>query len=474
MAPFTARIAIPAILAPLLVFTFLTHASLNDKYDINHHIDRLSGGRFGSTTTGGIRKQIYVPESEYPETEWINGVAGFNYFHNLYLTNGTFLIVTSNPDSLPPGGVNTILSGLSDPNDRYHNHHAAQEDRMMVVTPEEAKERMLLRKAAVRKTGVSMFFNEVREGTMSSFLGHYFHCEMFLGAWRVVTSAGESELPSRIMYRAQAPDWRDNARITTWFQQSVLPETLVEESTIWEDREKSQMTFLFDKIAIADRWAAHRAGIDVKYWNKANADLPKLEVPINWLDPLRDQIKRLVIAEGCEVKRDDPKVPVVVYIDRQFTGRRLVDHDAKELLEEMNKLHEEGVIEFHDAVMERLHRTDQFCLALKADIMFGVHGNGLSHQLWMKPGGAVMEIMAVGGFARDYAILSEMMGHEYHAVHYNTTLPREKWTRPDGWAIGQNEDFHSARITVDGKWMAGKVRAMAKARVGVVEPRLPY
>ncbi|KAK8850331.1 hypothetical protein IAR55_004248 [Kwoniella newhampshirensis] len=471
MPPLPLRIAIPLGIT-LLVFMFFGHASYNDKYEINQHIGRLGVGKL-LPASHKAKPKLYIPEAEYPETEWINGVAGFNYFHNLYLTNGTFLIVTSNPDALPPGGISAILSGLSDPDDKYHNHHAALEDRLMVVTPEEAKERRLLRKAAVRKTGISMFFNDIKEGTQSSFLNHYFHCEMFLGAWRVVTSAGETELPTRIMYRAEGPHWRDKARITTWFQQAVLPETRVEDTSIFEDREKSQMTFLFDKIAIADRWAAHRIGQDVKYWNKANADLPLLEVPTTWMDPLRNQIKRLVMAEGCKVEREDPKVPVVVYINRQLTGRRLVDHDAKDLMNEMIKLDREGVIEFHNAQMETLHRTDQFCLALKADIMMGVHGNGLSHQLWMKPGSAVIEIMAMTGFARDYAILSEMMGHEYHAVHYNETFTPDKWRRPDGWAIGQGEDFHSSRITVDGKWIAELIRGMAKARIGVVEPSLP-
>lgn len=30
----------------------------------------------------------------------------------------------------------------------------------------------------------------------------------------------------------------------------------------------------------------------------------------------------------------------------------------------------------------------------------GVHGNGLSHALWMKPGSAMLEFMMPGGFAK--------------------------------------------------------------------------
>ncbi|KAL0253653.1 hypothetical protein I308_101028 [Cryptococcus tetragattii IND107] len=294
---------------------------------------------------------------------------------------------------------------------------------------------------------------------------------MFLGCWRLIIAAGEHEFPTRIMYRAEGIDWRDRARITTWFQQSILPDTVIEESSIYEDRQVSQMTFIYEKISIADRWAAHRVGQEVKYWNKAIADLPLLKVPSTWMDPMRNRLKALAMAEDCNPQRERAGVPVVVYINRQLTHRRLVDEDAKALLEEMAKLDKEGVIEFHNAQMEKLPRVQQFCLALRADIMFGVHGNGLSHQLWMKPGSGVLEIMAEG-FARDYAILAEMMGHEYYAIHHNEIFPPEKWRRPDGWAVDQGPDFHSPNIRLDAKWFATLIADMAQRRIYVTEPEL--
>ncbi|WRT70473.1 uncharacterized protein IL334_007471 [Kwoniella shivajii] len=458
----------------ITVILFHTLIQQTTGHSTIEHISKLS--KYLPSKTVNRWADLYVAEADFPETKYMSGVAGFNYFHNLYSANGTFIIVTSDPSTLPEYGISGILSGLADPADKYHNHQAAEEDRIMVVSPEEAKERMLLGKAAIRKSGVSLMFADIREGEhQSSFLNHYYHFgEMFLGLWRVVTAAGEIELPSRLIYKAQSVDWRDRPGITTWFQQAVLPEAEIEEANIFEDRRKSGVTYLFDKIAIADRWAAHRIGVNVKYWNKAIADLPLLDVPKTWMDPLRDQIKRLAIAEGCEVKRENSKVPTVLYINRQLTSRRLIDHDAQELVEEMEKLQAEGVIEFHNEYMEKLPRVEQFCLAMRSDVMFAVHGNGLSHQLWMRPGSAVMEIMPVTGFARDYAILGEMMGHEYYAIHYNETFPPEKWRKPDGWGVDQGPDFHSPRITVDGKFMAGMVREMAAKRIDVVEQPLPW
>lgn len=74
---------------------------------------------------------------------------------------------------------------------------------------------------------------------------------------------------------------------------------------------------------------------------------------------MRNRIKALAMAEQCDIHRKHAGVPVVVYINRQLTNRRLVDGDAEALLKQMNKLNNEGVIEFYNAVMEELPRVQQ-------------------------------------------------------------------------------------------------------------------
>jgi hypothetical protein len=149
-----------------------------------------------------------------------------------------------------------------------------------------------------------------------------------------------------------------------------MPQTAVEEASVWDDRAKSGMTFLFDKVTIIDvrlepahglrqRWAAHGKGQNPKYWNKMTADLVLLDPPLSWMDPLRLTLKELAQTQGCSVQRDNPNVPVLTYVNRQLTGRRLIARDAEALKTAMDKLHREGVVEFHDAYMENLSRVEQ-------------------------------------------------------------------------------------------------------------------
>ncbi|RSH87242.1 hypothetical protein EHS25_003151 [Saitozyma podzolica] len=398
-----------------------------------------------------------LPES-MPHTVWVKGLPGFNYFENLYLHNGTFYAVVTDPEAVPE--VAQIMSDF--PDDDGNTHQPAKADRWKVLV-QGRDDLSALGQVAVVKSGISMFFNDEQGKNSVSFLKHYFHFigEVFLGAWRVLTTAGERELPARLMYRTTPDDWRDHAGLTSWFQQSVMPNTAIEEASIWEDRAKSGMTFLFDKITITDRWAAHAKGEHPKYWNKMTADLFMLDAPMGWMEPLRQSMETLVLTEGCDVHRKDRNVPVVTYINRQLTGRRLLAADHEGLMEAMEGLHKQGVIEFVDAQMETKSRIEQFCMALRSDVIMGVHGNGLSHALWMKPGSAMIEIMYPGGFAKDYAMIGELMRHDYYAIHNDTVLTPDKWSRPDGWSIGQNQGFHGSYIPVHGPFMADLIRGIA-------------
>lgn len=103
-------------------------------------------------------------------------------------------------------------------------------------------------------------------------------------------------------------------------------------------------------------------------WNKMTAELETIAAPSTWISPLRERMLSLGRLSGCHLAPRDPNVPIVTYINRQKTGRRLTDEDAKNLLVEMEALDRQGVIEFYNAEMENIPRIEQFCLATKTDV----------------------------------------------------------------------------------------------------------
>lgn len=67
--------------------------------------------------------------------------------------------------------------------------------------------------------------------------------------------------------------------------------------------------------------------------------------------------------------------------------RRLTEASHEALVKAIETLD----VDLHVAQMERLSKKDQMELVSKADVVLGVHGNGLTNEIWMKPGGAVIE-----------------------------------------------------------------------------------
>nr|XP_018262871.1 uncharacterized protein I303_04356 [Kwoniella dejecticola CBS 10117]OBR85029.1 hypothetical protein I303_04356 [Kwoniella dejecticola CBS 10117] len=77
-------------------------------------LDVNNGGNSGNVDSNAF---IRFDEAHIPETEFVKGVAGFNYFKNLYLCNGTFIALTSNPSSMPD--VTHIMSAHPTDDNKY-------------------------------------------------------------------------------------------------------------------------------------------------------------------------------------------------------------------------------------------------------------------------------------------------------------------------------------------------------------------
>lgn len=100
--------------------------------------------------------------------------------------------------------------------------------------------------------------------------------------------------------------------------------------------------------------------------------------------------------------------PKVVFIDRSATNRHLVRKDREALLELLRRWDRSGRISFVLAQLEGMSHDQQVEAVADADvsssipfgqaseltlqIILGVHGNGLTHQLWMPPGAVVIEV----------------------------------------------------------------------------------
>jgi hypothetical protein len=112
---------------------------------------------------------------------------------------------------------------------------------------------------------------------------------------------------------------------------------------------------------------------------------------------------------------DEPETPVVLFVERGTSGRRLLNH--KDVVETTREMCPECQIVVTD--FWRTRQRDQIRVACRASVLIGIHGSGLAHAAWMKraPVAAVIEFLPYKYDCRDwYHRMADAFGVQYYAV----------------------------------------------------------
>lgn len=128
---------------------------------------------------------------------------------------------------------------------------------------------------------------------------------------------------------------------------------------------------------MVDRWASHRNNPEAEIWNKMSIDM--FEAPAirrdpkafgEFWSPFRDRTLR-----HHSIKLDveaGPKalIPVVGYVDRQKTGRRLSPEAHQGVIQMFEALHAEGKLVFKHLHFEDFLPQQQLAQVAPVDVSF--------------------------------------------------------------------------------------------------------
>ncbi|KAE9403554.1 hypothetical protein BT96DRAFT_878635 [Gymnopus androsaceus JB14] len=400
--------------------------------------------------------------SQIPSTRIPGGAHSYGYsiFDNLYLRNGTFYVVTADRSRFP-----SLDALLAVPLDRGVGFDlTANDSHLAFIDPSRAVE--ILGDSPIRLDELTVVIYDSRQ-----FITHYYHWfgEIILGFWRVYSLLGITGMdgqlaslpfPKRFFLPFVEPGrWRDPAGIDGPLMRAACPTVSIETSGLWNDFILLDQTVVFTRAALVSREAAHRHSLSGR-WFKMIASTMELPVPEGFWEPLRKTVlgNFLGNVESRNSDHDAGRKPVVTYVSRQSAGRRLTTEAHEGLVDALKQLEEEGLCDVRIPVMEHMTLKEQIELASSTTIMVGVHGNGLTHQLWM-PSSAqstVIEILIPGGYVYDYEILARNMGHQHYAVWNDTALTYPKGTTHEG--ITYPDGFQGSEIPVHGPTVAKIIR----------------
>ncbi|EFI27191.1 hypothetical protein CC1G_15016 [Coprinopsis cinerea okayama7 len=390
-----------------------------------------------------------------PETKIVAHTPGWTIFDRLYILKGVVYIVSDEPTSVPD--VQFIYSkGLY-----IQNGAAAEESRLptdkeiRVISTYEAKR--LFGTGAQVIDGVNFLINDPPQ-----FITHYYHwsAELWFGFWRTYTSldpsipeSGNTTLPPArrlIFNNLDNFHWRDYASMNEWVLRSSFPSVTMEFKDDWIDRAEMARPFVFERVVLADRSAA-MLSFNFARWQRTAASPFGLPGSVNWWMPIRNNVVQFAGLDPS-VGGGTTSTPVITYISRQKWGRRMLlpeDHDR--LVRALERLNREYGYEVNIVNAEDMSRQEQIRLAARTTIMMGVHGNGLTSLIWMKPSprATVMEFFYPGGFAHDYEYTTRALGMIHYGFWNNThftspALPTPKYV----------PGFQGNEIPIDGDAVA--------------------
>ncbi|KAF7365444.1 hypothetical protein MVEN_00417400 [Mycena venus] len=393
--------------------------------------------------------------SEVPQTKVVAHVPGWSIIDRLYIYKGVVFIVSNEPHSIP--NVSAIYSKGVDIEVGEENELARLPDDTDIRIVNTTEARDLFGSGAQILDGVTYFVNDPPQ-----FVRHYYHwaAELWFGFWRAYSSldpfispTGNTTLPPpRRMWfnRLDAFRWRDYSTMNQWIVRSSFPDLTMEFIDDWDDRVKMGVPFVLERVVLADRSAAMPA-LNYQRYQRTAAAAFGLPGSAHWWMTIRNNVVQfagLDPEEGAGTRRR----PVITYISRQAWGRRmLIPADHERLVRELRKLERVYGWEVNIVLPEKMTRLEQLQLAARTTILMGVHGNGLTSLLWMKPNqrSTVMEFFYPGGFAHDYEYTTRSLGMTHYGFWGDAAF-----TSPGIPLPAYPEGFQGNSIPLDGELVA--------------------
>ncbi|BEI89207.1 uncharacterized protein CcaverHIS019_0205690 [Cutaneotrichosporon cavernicola] len=502
-----------------VAFIWLGNPKPSQRADNNSLADGSRGSSLGSLWGGGksdcpptqhvtfeetVKKAGFVrtpgstesdnEQFKHLNTKMLGHTPGWTMFEQLYLFNGQLYVVTPNRGDWPELRMltSTGVGANSDPGNAQAREPTGGE--IIFIQADEAYR--IWGDNVYRMRGMTWLWND------GNFIDHYYHfaAELLLGTWRVhatldqhIAADAHSSLepPARAWFLHHEPDqWRDHPRFNPTIMYGCFPNTAllfpkemddIRQITSSDYRKKA---YVLDRAILADRSAAFRGphtgstsrtvagatafgNVSRWWWEPIRRQvLTFSEVPEDIInrnlegygavDPVEWEGKTAAEIGYTPLKPAGDYKPVVTYISRQKSKRRLTPDSHTKLVAALEAKAKKVGFELIVVEAERYTKEEQFAISGKTTIMLGVHGNGLSHLLWMPatPRSAVIEMFYRGGFARDYQWTAHALGIRHFAVQHD-----QYRTSPNLYRVEYPEGFQGNQITVDAATVADLIEA---------------
>ncbi|WVR03762.1 hypothetical protein IAU60_000757 [Kwoniella sp. DSM 27419] len=416
----------------LMLYTYPVMPSLRSSRVI---LPDLALPPFLNLTTSLTPPAPISPDPRISHTKWLGGVPGFQVFQNIWIKGNAMYLL--NPERTTMPGMSRVVSG----DIRWEVIRSASDPLL-----DGAEKSLVLE-------GSTVFINDGADTNQWHYLASYYHlvAEVLLGAIAALASVPAThdmveevragvevpKVPERVVIPwPSAEGWRDPEGLNDVIMKGVFGENVVEPNA-W--RSLSSPTHANDgwifmpRAVIVDRWASHRHNPLADATNKMQAAVLVRPHPPFFFTPTRLALFSHLSIEApparMEPQRSLRTMPKIVYVDRQNTDRKLSPQAHAELAVALGEMEALGKATVGHKKMSRLSLREQIEAVADADILIGVYGEGMTHQLWMPEGGVIMEILKPESFMRENQLVADVLNHQFIPIWDDRALSREEWDK---------------------------------------------
>jgi hypothetical protein len=259
--------------------------------------------------------------------------------------------------------------------------------------------------------GTTLFLFE-SEGP--SMILHFFHLlEHIVGLWNFNAPHQNTEV-TRIVLAADGTfdtrAWEGSNQINRHLLKALFPNALVE---TWPEFKKnfSRRPIIFQHVLTSDRALTFR----VPFCRQINK---MLGTALPYLDP--EALNTLAeTMHSYAATSFQPSTRLRITYSKRNPPRTLAPPLEEELLAQLSSL---PYVELTAADFASLSFKQQVNLIGNTDLLLGVHGNGLSHILFLPPEAAVIELFPKDSLLLDYRLFADARGLDYYGIIENRGL----------------------------------------------------
>jgi hypothetical protein len=351
---------------------------------------------------------------------------GFGYFENLYFDNPsrTFLAFGDHTLDVRKAIYSYERRGYTCENIKY---------------PRSSFSKGVLKDPLFFVPGTTIIIFE-RQRTPNHFY-HFFHClEHMVGIWcfggekfrdevNLFLIAGNGDLSLKKA--------TEENNISTHLIKAFFPNA---EIKLWKDfiNESRDKLLCFERVLSSDRCMEHTKQEPYKTDRMLGGYFQQLTK--EKLDSLA-----LAVQTYAEVEQAQIEKMVVTYIVRGTTKRNLSSICEKELLDRIGRLPN---VELKAVDFAKLSFKEQVNIAANSDVLLGLHGNGLSHILFLPTNATVIEIFPKDTFRAEYRILAKARGFNYFGLIEGRGLITDEIVEKYG-VFGKTVDISVNSVDVD-------------------------